>query len=168
MVGFFAVQFMFNNPLTEQLSAFVRSIGIDVKSAILDGPTLFAGLDIQYGAVLVDESRLVHPGFLLHEAGHIAVHDPAIRMQPKISPTGGEELAAMAWEYAATVYLGLPMEVVFHPGSYQGWGPSLGESFADGRYIGVPLLQLHGMSFDARQAAVRGVEPYPHMLRWLR
>jgi len=72
---------MFADPLTEKLAAFVRGVGIAVKPAVLDEPTLFPGLDIRYGAVLVDESRLRQPGDILHEAGHIAVTDPAKRME---------------------------------------------------------------------------------------
>jgi hypothetical protein len=32
----------------------------------------------------------------------------------------------------------------------------------------VPLLQLYGLTVEPRFAAERGVEPYPHMLRWMR
>jgi hypothetical protein len=159
---------MFADPLTERLAAFVRGVGIDVKPAVLDEPTLFPGLDIRFGAVLIDESRLIQPGDILHEAGHIAVTDPAQRMEERLSPTGGEELSALAWSYAATRYLGLGAELVFYPGSFQGEAPALIENFADGRYIGVPLLQRYGMSIEPRLAAGRGVEPFPHMLRWLR
>ena len=106
---------MFRNPLTAKLAAFIRSIGIDVQPATLDEPTLFPGLDNAYGAVLVDEKRLIYPGVMLHEAGHVALTDPALRMRPKLDPTDGEELGAIAWEYAASRYLGLAPEVVFIP-----------------------------------------------------
>jgi hypothetical protein len=42
---------MFTNPLTQKLAAFVRSIGIDVRAAMLDESTFFPGVDIQYGGV---------------------------------------------------------------------------------------------------------------------
>jgi hypothetical protein len=159
---------MFADPLTERLAAFVRGVGIEVNAAVLNEPTVFPGLDIRYGAVLVDESRLIQPGDILHEAGHIAVTDPAKRMDERLSPTGGEELSALAWSYAATRYIGLDAELVFYPGSYQGEAPALIENFTEGRYIGVPLLQRYGMSLEPRRAAERGVEPFPHMLRWVR
>src|SRR6202040_2202664 len=117
--------------------------------------------------VLVDESRLAYPGDLLHEAGHIAVADPAERLQPTLSPSGGDEMATLAWSYAAARYLGIAAEIVFHPGGYKGGASSLLENFAAGRYIGVPLLHTYGMTVEPRLAAVRGIEPYPHMLRWL-
>jgi hypothetical protein len=34
--------------------------------------------------------------------------------------------------------------------------------------MGVPLLQRFGMSVEPSNAAARGVEPFPHMLRWVR
>jgi hypothetical protein len=46
--------------------------------------------------------------------------------------------------------------------------PSPGENLEAGRYAGVPLLQLSGMSCEPRQAAEKGVAPFPHMLRWVR
>jgi hypothetical protein len=30
------------------------------------------------------------------------------------------------------------------------------------------LLQLYGMTVERKFAAARGVEPFPHMLRWVR
>jgi hypothetical protein len=159
---------MFADPVAEQLATFVRSVGIDVRAATLDADTLFSGLDIRHGAVLVDATRLVHPGNILHEAGHIAVTDPAVRNAETLSPTGGEELATLAWSYAAALHLGFGAELVFYPGSYQGWDTSLIENFAAGRYIGVPLLQRYRMALDPKMASQSGVDPFPHMLRWVR
>ncbi len=159
---------MFSDPLVIKLVDFVRSVGIEVEACPIDWKTRFPGLDIRGGAVLVDETQLIHPGNILHEAGHIAVHDPARRKHPKFSPSKGEELSALAWSYAAVVHLGLSSELVFYPGSYQGWDTSLVENFAEGRYIGVPLLQRYGTTLEARFASERGLNPYPHMLRWVR
>jgi hypothetical protein len=159
---------MFSDLLVIKLVSFVRSIGIEVHSCPIVWKSRFPGLDIQAGAVLVDESRLIHPGNILHEAGHIAVHEPTRRSHPKFSPTKGEEMGALAWSYAAVVHLGLSAEVVFYPGSYTGWATALIENFAEGRYIGVPLLQRYGMAVEPRLARERGVEPYPHMIRWVR
>ena len=62
---------MFADPLTEKLATFVRGIGIDVRAAALDGPTFFPGIDIQYGAILLDEARLKHPAdILFHPEQH--------------------------------------------------------------------------------------------------
>ena len=159
---------MFADPLTEKLAAFVRGIGIDVHPASLPEPTFLPGLDIRHGAILVDEARLTFPGDILHEAGHIAVASADERARPQLSPTPGDEMTAIAWSYAAALHLGIPVDVLFHPGGYKDGSTALIENFTEGRYIGVPLLQCYGMSVEPRQAAVRGVEPYPHMLRWLR
>jgi len=156
------------DPLVKQLSTFVCSIGIVVQACPIDWKTQFPGLDIRSGSVLVDEDRLLHPGNILHEAGHIAVHEPVRRANAKFSPKRGEELSALAWSYAAIVKLNLSSELVFYPGSFHGWSTALIDNFAEGRYVGVPLLQRYGMAFEQRIAIERGVDPYPHMVRWVR
>ena len=54
------------------------------------------------------------------------------------------------------------------PSGSIGWAPALIENFGEGRYLGVPLLQRYGMAVEPRLALERGVEPYPHMIRWIR
>ena len=157
---------MFVDPLVEKLATFVRGIGIEVRAAVL-GDTFLPGLDVRNGALLIDEARLTYPGDILHEAGHIAVSDPAMRITAPVSTDPGEEMAASAWSYAAARKLGIDPAVVFHEG-FKGGGPNMVENFNVGRYIGVPLLHWYGMSVEPRQAAAAGVEPYPHMLRWVR
>jgi hypothetical protein len=159
---------MFANPLTERLADFIRGIGIDVRAAPLPDPTFLPGLDIRDGAILVDEERLAHPGDMLHEAGHLAVADPAERNAPKLSPSDGDEIAASAWSWAALRHLDLDPAIVFHPHGYRGSSRTLIENFAAGRTFGQPLLQYYGMTFEPRQAADSGAAPFPHMLRWLR
>ena len=159
---------MFANPLTERLAGFVREIGIDVRPATVPAGTFLPGLDIRDGAILVDEEHLSHPGDILHEAGHLAVSEPAARHAPTLAPTDGEEIATLAWSYAALKHLDLDPAVVFHPEGYKGGSQALIENFTTGHYIGVPLLQYFGMTVEPRMAADRAVEPYPHMLRWLR
>ena len=80
----------FQTPLVRDLAAFVRSIGIEVQACSINWKTQFPGLEIRAGAVLVDENQLIHPGNILHEAGHIAVHDPARRGDMRFSPSKGE------------------------------------------------------------------------------
>jgi len=156
------------DPLTERLVAFVRGIGIDVRVATLPEKTVLPGLDIRHGAILIDAERLAHPGDILHEAGHLAVTDPAERHAPTLSPSGGDEMTSIAWSYAALRHLGLDPAIVFHRDGYKGGASSIIENFTAGSYFGVPLLQLYGMAVEPRRAAETGVEPYPHMLRWLR
>ena len=159
----------FSDPLTNLLASFVRDVGIAVEAATLPDATLLPGLEIRGGVVRIDAGRLLYPGDILHEAGHVAVSDPADRHRPEFSSTdGGEEMAAIAWSYAAARRLGVAPEVVFHPQGYKGGGAALVENFTSGRYIGVPLLQWWGMALEPRMADAQGVPPYPHMLRWLR
>lgn len=157
----------FADPLTERLAAFVRGIGIDVRAAALPHNTFLPGLEIGRGALSVDAARLTYPGDILHEAGHLAVADPAERNAPALSPSAGDELATIAWSYAAVRHLGIDPAAVFHA-AFKGGGASIIENFDAGHYFGVPLLQLYGMSCEARWAVAKGVPPYPHMLRWLR
>lgn len=159
---------MFRDPLVATLTGFVRSVGIPAIAASSTAPTLFPGLDIQCGAVLIDETRVIHPGDILHEAGHIALTEPQLRNAARLAPTGGQELSALAWSYAAAVHLNIDPAIVFYPESYHDFGRELVENFAVGNYVGVPLLQCFGMSVEPRHAAERNLPPYPSMLRWLR
>ena len=159
---------MFADPLTERLATFVRGIGLELRAATLPPDTFLPGLDIRDGAILVDEARLAHPGDILHEAGHLAVADPAERNAPRLSRTPGDEMTAIAWSYAALRYLGVDPAIVFHSEGYKGGSDALIENFSAGRYVGVPLLQLYGMSCEPRLAAEKSVPPFPSMLRWLR
>ena len=156
---------MFADPLVEKLAAFVRGVGIAVHTAEL-GDTFLPGLEIRGGALLIDEARLTYPGDILHEAGHIAVSDPATRNTAPVSTDPGEEMAASAWSYAAARKIGIDPAIVFHD-AFKGDGPNMVENFNAGRYVGVPMLHWYGMSVEPRQAAA-DVEPYPHMLRWVR
>jgi hypothetical protein len=156
------------DPLAEKLAAFLRGIGIEVHKVTLSEPTILPGLDIRNGAVLVDEPRLLYPGDILHEAGHIAVADPVERNLPTLSPTPGDEIATLAWSYAAACFLGIAPEILFHPAGYKGGASALVENFTAGRYVGVPLLQFYGMTIEPRGVPVHGSAVYPHMLRWLR
>src|SRR2546423_9369674 len=122
------------------MATFLESLGIGIIPASSLLPANFPGLDIQHGSVLVDESRVIHVGDILHEAGHIAVTEPSVRKALRLTPSGGEELATMAWSYAAAIYLNLGAELVFYPESYQNFGEGLVENFSKGNYIGIPLL----------------------------
>lgn len=153
--------------LRDRLVEFVRSIGIEVRvTEVADG--FLPGLDIGHGAVLLDEGRLLYPGDILHEAGHLAVTEPGARTASKLEPTDGEEMAAIAWSFAALRHLDLDPAIVFHDQGYKGGASAIRENFAAGRYFGVPLLSWYGMTVEPHLATSDGPEPYPHMLRWLR
>jgi len=96
------------------------------------------------------------------------VADPAERKQEKLSPNLGDEIATIAWSYAAALHLEIDPTIVFHAGGYRGASAAYIENFNAKRYVGVPLLQLYGMTVEPRFAAARQVDPFPHMLRWMR
>ena len=77
-------------------------------------------------------------------------------------------MGAICWSYAAALHLGIDPAIIFHPHGYRSGSDSLLENFREGRYLGVPLLQWMGLTYEPRQASERGCAPYPHMTRWLR
>ena len=144
---------------------FLRDIGIPVDAASLPADGFLPAIEVRGGRLRYDPDRLQWPGDLLHEAGHIAVTDPAIRATvSEFASDGGDEMAAIAWSYAAALAIGIDPRVVFHDHGYRGDGQWLAETFADGRYIGLPMLQYFGL---ARLPADDGA-PYPAMVKWLR
>jgi hypothetical protein len=150
----------FLNPLTNQIAGFLNDIGLPVRAAAIPGQTILPGIHIERGGLVVDESRLLYPGDLLHEAGHLAVTPSAVRgsLEGDTGDDGGEEMAAIAWSYAAALHLKLDLTVVFHPAGYRGGSQNIIRNFSERRYIGVPLLVWMELT-DNR---------YPAMIRWLR
>lgn len=145
--------------------AFLDGIGIPVREGAADRAQFLAGLAIAEGRLLIDPRIRVWPGDLLHEAGHIAVSEDRARLGP-VPADGGDELAAIAWSWAAALACGLPADQLFHDGGYRGGGAALAAAFTGGSYPGAPLLAWFGL---CRMAADVGPEPaYPAMLRWLR
>jgi hypothetical protein len=153
-----------------RIVAFLREIGLEIQSGVVDGDTVLPGINVDRGVLIFDPVKLKFSGDLLHEAGHLAVKAPAERRQvtSDMSADPAEEMMAIAWSYAAAVHLQLRPDVVFHPEGYRGGSQSLMENFAAGRYLAVPMLQWLGMACEEKQAKETGVAPYPRMIRWLR
>lgn len=150
----------FADPTATRIVAFLAEIGIPVIETPLAGDTLLPAMTVHRGSLLVDPERLAHPGDLLHEAGHIAVADPAMRdTLDAIEHDPGEEVAAICWSYAAARASGVEPGVVFHDAGYRGDGAWLTETFGAGTYVGLPLLVWYGLTTT---------EGFPQMTRWLR
>jgi hypothetical protein len=123
---------------------------------------------------LVDEQKLLYPGDLLHEAGHLAIAPKDLR-----NNLSGEielpefnsyeiESGADAWSYAALLYLDLEPHFVFHSNGYQGKSENLIFGFSVGVYPGANVLIRAGLAAARENAVKLGVAPYPQMLKWLR
>ncbi len=153
-----------------QIARFLQSIGLPVKAGEVPEGSILPGIRIEEGAMVVDEARLLYPGDLLHEAGHLAVLTSEQRAGQGANAGDdlGNEIGAMCWSYAAAIHLQLDPAVVFHAHGYRGASESYLENFREGRYPGVPLLQWMGLTADEKRAPELGVKPYPHMIRWLR
>jgi len=152
-----------------RIVAFLREIGLRVREAPLPEPTLLPGVTLSCGGLVFDRARLAHPGDLLHEAGHLAVLPAAERatQDGSAGEDGGAEMAAIAWSYAAGVFLGLPGEVVFHPEGYKGSAATLLEAFREGRGIGVPVLEWRGLTDFQAPGSQESPTRFPVMKRWL-
>lgn len=145
----------------QQILDFLAHIGIAAREATITGETFLPGIRVERGSILYDSSRMTYPGDLLHEAAHIAFAPASEResMSDEVGTGPGEEMAAIAWSYAAAIHLNLDPAIVFHDGGYKGSSRALIENFAQRRYIGVPLLQW---------AEMTTYETFPAMTSWLR
>ncbi|KQN21219.1 hypothetical protein ASE86_14690 [Sphingomonas sp. Leaf33] len=143
---------------------FLRGIGLTVAARTVPADTILPAMTVADGALLYDPVQPGWVGDLLHEAGHLAVTDPAIRdTLPAVGDDPAEEMASIAWSYAAAVALDLPLTTLFHA-DYKGGPEYLVEAFGTGAYIGLPMLQYWGMTARADQDGPQ----FPAMRSWLR
>lgn len=160
----------FKDPTTARIAAFLREIGLSIHAAAVPEKTILPGIAIESGVLVIDETRLLYPGDLLHEAGHLAVLTPEQRsgQGAEAGDDLGAEIGAICWSYAAAVHIPIDPALVFHAHGYRGAAEWHLENYREGRNPGVPLLQWMGLTADEKRANELGVAPYPHMLRWLR
>lgn len=160
--------------VTETLISFIRSIGIVTQEGTVDDKTFLPGIEIRNGALIIDKEKLLYPGDLLHEAGHIAVMPPEIRpgLNEEVIKASksreAEEMMAIAWSYAACIHLNIDPHIVFHEHGYKGDGKSIVDNFSQKHYFGVPMLQWVGMTADEKNAVGLKIAPYPSMIKWMR
>ncbi len=155
---------------TDLIAGFLRSIGIPCEPGPIPATTLLPGIHIEAGGILFDRERLLFPGDLLHEAGHIATAPPSARarMQGNLDSTPGDEMAAIAWSFAAGRHLDLDPRIIFHADGYRDGSDSLLRSFATDQPVGAPLLAWYGMTSLASSPHADGAAVFPTMRCWLR
>ena len=152
----------------EAVTSFLDRIGIIAREGEVPHDSFLQGVCLEMGEVVYDIDRLLSPGDILHEAGHIAL-TPAIRRSlacGNIAETAPEdeglERAVICWTWFAAREIGLPLEVLFHPEGYKGDSEWLIEQFENHRLLGLPLLQWKGMV--VRDDGDSGI---PRIVKWL-
>lgn len=165
---------MEENTIIIKITTFLKEIGISIIEEELPNDTFLPGLSLSNKGILVDFKKLLYPGDILHEAGHIAVTTAKERKligtekMPKEWPTQGDEIGAMLWSFAAARYLKMPLEVVFHSNGYKGSYNWLINSYNSNIYIGLPFLEWCGLTLSQEKAEKQNEKPFPHMIKWLR
>jgi hypothetical protein len=157
---------MTENDDFEKAISFINDIGIEIKfTRLTDQECFLPGLLIDRGCILVDTINLQSPGDILHEAAHISLTHTSERKTIsadeicKSMNREAEEMACIAWSYAACIYLEIDPHFVFHSKGYKGNGETIVEDFNSGKYSGVPVLQWFNMTDE---------ENYPSMTSWQR
>jgi len=161
------------SPEIQKVLSFLDEIGIDVIEKELD-TTFLPGLSLGSNCIYIDYEKLLYPGDILHEAGHLAVTTPLERNlvgTNEISadwPDQGEEIAAILWSFAALNHLELPLDFVFHPDGYKNASNWYISNFSSQSYIGLPLLEWMGLCLGEDRAGKEGKPAFPTMLKWVR
>ena len=157
-------------PVQTRIVDFIERLGIAVEVGEVPDDSFLPGCTVRYGKIIFNPDK-VYTGDLLHEAGHIAVSPPETRWtQEAIEHNPAEEMATIAWSYAAALEMGLDPAILFHEQGYSGGGGYLVPAFESepGNGPGVPLLAWYGMTAEPKHAAARGIPAYPVMTRWFR
>lgn len=158
-----------NDRLINLFVSFLNKIGIEIIEGIVESNTFLPGLEIKNGVLIYDRNKLLYPGDIMHEAGHIAVTMSSHRylltgnVIDDMPDKSGDEMAVILWSYAACIELGISPEIVFHKDGYKGEADWLLENFNNKVYIGLPLLAWMGMT-----SKESGIDGFPKMIKWLR
>jgi len=151
-----------------RIGAFLEEIGVELEAGPV-ADSVIPGMTVSCGRVRIDSQVPAFPGDLLHEAGHVAVSDPAIRSTLEAIETDpGEEMAAIAWSVAAAHATATPLDVLFFDEGYKGGAAALRTAFAGDGWVGVPMLAWFGMTAEPHRAAEWDMPAFPEMTRWLR
>ena len=158
-----------NADILKEIKQFLAKIDIVVKEGKVMSNPFLRGVEIRNGELIYDPEKLMFPGDLLHEAGHIAIAPPDTRqtLQNDVAKFGqgpAEEMAAIAWSWAALTAIGLAPSIVFHKDGYKGESPNIIKAFSEGFGFGYPMLSYW------RMCEPLGEHPlsFPNMRVWLR
>ena len=93
---------------TAAIVVFLDEIGLPVRFGEIAGAIFLPGMRIERGGPHVDESRLIYPGDLLYDAGHLALLPPERRaaITGEAGEDAGREMVAIAWCYAGALQTG--------------------------------------------------------------
>jgi hypothetical protein len=163
----------FANPLTVRIVEFLVEIGVSIEKGEVPDDAFLPGILVRNGGLVIDEAKLLYPGDLLHEAGHLAFAPAEIRpsingevMLPRVN-AGVIEVQAILWSYAAALHIGIDPEIVLHEHGYYGRSPHLLANFRLGIFIGLPGLESAGMTYSHVTAPHPDKEAFPAMRKWL-
>jgi len=159
--------------VTLNIISFLDTAGVKYVLQQIEEPSFLPGLKMQEGTLVIDVDKLLYPGDILHEAGHLATASPDVRATmtdnlPDSDIHQSGEMMAMAWSYAACIYIGIQPDVVFHEHGYRGGSKTHLRNFAGERYLALPMLEWTAMAYDKKKAAQLNVPAYPNMIKWLR
>ena len=159
------------NSYLDKILRFLDKIGIEYSLEPITGKTFLPGLKLRKGILIVDTEKLLYPGDILHEAGHLATMPPEIRLDMSDDLGNndlhkGGEMMAIAWSYAVCIELNIDPAIVFHEDGYKGSASNIVENFREGRFFGVPLLVWCGMTSNPSVDEQGRKKGFPKMLRW--
>lgn len=152
----------------KSITMFLAAIKIEFRFVNIHHSTFLPGLLIDHGHLLIDTNKLKHPGDILHEAGHIAAMPTNQRatLCDNVELYGqgpAEEMAAIAWSWAACCAINLPARELFHAEGYRGASDNYLHAFENNGGFGYPMLIYWGLAEDPQQP-----NGYPKMKHWLR
>lgn len=150
-------------PEVAGILAFLKRIGLTAAVGIVPVDAVLPAMTVG-GTVVYDPAQPGRVGDLLHEAGHLAVTDPAIRdTLSQVGDDPAEEMAAIAWFYAAAMAIGILTATLFHAG-YKGGPDYLIAAFPRASFTGLPMLQYWRMAARDGEDGPR----FSAMRTWLR
>ena len=150
----------------------MKEIGLVYNLEKIEEASLLPGLQLRNGELIIDIQKLLYPGDILHEAGHLACMPYEIRKTMSgdledIDLHRGGEMMAIAWSYAASRYIDLDPAIVFHEYGYRNGSQNIIDNFNNDHTFGVPMLQWCEMCYDIKTAALLNAKPYPEMISWI-